>query len=101
MSEGVIQQTGRTANTPSIASDTTALAANAARIAWGIQNLGQNALFVRFGASASTTVFHKVLKGGAANDDGSGGTLDQMEGLVWTGVVTIAGTAPRYAVFEL
>lgn len=89
------------ANIPSIASDTTALASNTARAGWMIQNLGQNALFVRLGAAASTTVFHIVLKAGTSNDDGTGGTVAQTAGVVYTGVITIAGTSPRYAVMEL
>jgi len=90
-----------TSNTPSIASDTTALAANSNRGAWMIQNLGQNALFVRFGASASTSVFHVVLKAGTGNDDGTGGSFAQEAGVIWTGIVSIAGTSPRYVVTEL
>lgn len=101
MSEGVIHATGATSNTPSIASDATAIAANASRIGWSIQNLGQNALFVRLAASASTTVFHVVLKAGAANDDGSGGFISQFEGVVYTGIITIAGTSPRYTALEI
>jgi len=89
------------ANVPSIASDTTALAANTARAGWMIQNLGTNPLFVRLGASASTSVFHVVLKGGTGNDDGTGGTVSQTDGVVYTGVITIAGTLPRYVVMEL
>ena len=97
----VIYPTTGNANTPSIASDTTALAANTKRIAWHIQNLGQNPLFVRLGASASTTVFHFILKAGTANDDGIGGICSNSEGVVYTGVITIAGTSPRYTVLEL
>ena len=89
------------ANTPSITSDVTALAANRARGAWMIQNLGTNALFVRFGAGASSSVFHIVLKGGTGNDDGSGGVLAQEAGVIWWGIVSIAGTSPRYTVTEL
>jgi hypothetical protein len=90
-----------TANTPEIASATTALAANPVRGAWMIQNLGQNALFVRLGTGASTSVFHVVLKAGSANDDGTGGTFAQENGIIWTGIVSIAGTSPRYTVTEL
>lgn len=89
------------ANTPSIASDATALAANSQRGAWMIQNLGQNALFVRLGTGASSTVFHIVLKAGTANDDGTGGTFAQEAGVIWTGIVSCAGTSPRYTVTEL
>ena len=88
-------------NTPSIASSTTALAANSERGAWMIQNLGQNQLFVRLGTGASTTVFTVVLKAATANDDGTGGTFAQEAGVIWTGEVSIAGTSPRYTVTEL
>lgn len=101
MNYGSVYSTGAATNTPSIASAATALSANSARIGWGIQNLGTNALFVRLGESASVTLFHKVLKGGSGNDDGNGGSLDMEAGVVYTGVVTIAGTSPRYTVWEL
>jgi hypothetical protein len=96
----IIRQTSDT-STPAIASDATALAANSARIGFSIQNLGTNALFVRLGASASTSLFHFVLKAGSGNDDGNGGLLTMTEGVIYTGVVTIAGTSPRYTVLEI
>lgn len=89
------------ANTPSILSGATALSANDRRVGWKIQNLGQNALYVLLGSGASTTVFHEALRAGSANDDGIGGTLSQMDGVVYTGIVTVAGTSPRYAVTEI
>lgn len=95
----VLHQT-QTANTPAIASATIALAANPARSAWMIQNLGTNALFVLLGTGASTTVFHAVLKAGTGNDDGTGGSLAQENGTIYTGAITIAGTSPRYVVTE-
>lgn len=88
------------ANTPSIASAATALASNTKRIAWNIQNLGQNALFVLLGSGASSSVFHFVLKAGSANDDGTGGAVGQETGVIYTGIITIAGTSPRYTVLE-
>lgn len=88
------------ANTPSIASAATALASNTKRIGWNIQNLGTNALFVLLGSGASTTVFHVVLKAGTGNDDGSGGTIGQEMGVIYTGIITIAGTSPRYTALE-
>lgn len=66
-----------------------------------IQNLGTNPLFVRFGAGASSTVFHIVLKGATVQDDGTGGSVAQEVGTMWTGVVSIAGTSPRYTAMEL
>lgn len=97
----ILSQSTNTANTPSIASSATALAANITRTQWSIQNLGTNPLFVRLGASASTSVFHVVLKAAAGNDDGSGGVVSQDTGAVYCGVITIAGSSPRYTVLEM
>ena len=87
-------------NVPAIISSATALASNPARVGWSIQNLGQNELFVLMGTGASTSVFHTVLKKGTANDDGTGGSVGQEQGVVYTGIITIAGTSPRYVVTE-
>lgn len=81
--------------TSGIASAATALATNDKRRTVIIQNLGTNALFVKLGAGASTTDFTVVLKGGTANDDGLGGTLS-FDTLSYTGIITVAGTSPRY-----
>lgn len=89
------------ANTPAIASAATAIASNNNRRGWSIQNSGTNALYVLLGSGASTSVFHFVLKGGTGNDDGTGGSVSQTNGVVYTGIVTIAGTSPRYVVMEL
>lgn len=86
-------------NTPAIASAATALAAGERR-GWMIQNSGTNPLFVLMGSGASTTVFHMVLKGGTGNDDGNGASYAENVGAVWQGIVTIAGTSPRYIVTE-
>lgn len=89
------------ANTPAlITSAGTAISASTSgnRKGWSIQNLGTNAVFVREGAGASTTVFHHVLKGGTGQDDGQGGSYEQMVGNVWQGEVSIAGTSPRVTV---
>lgn len=90
-----------TANTPAIIATATAIPANLNRGAWMIQNLGTNALFVLLGSGASTSVFHVVLKGGTGNDDGLGGLISQSSGVVYTGIITIAGTSPRYTTLEL
>ena len=90
------------ANTPSILTSAgTAIAANTDRRGWEIQNLETNPLFVRLGASASATVFHFVLKGGSGDDDGQGGSVGQSSGAVYTGIITVAGTTPRFTVTEL
>lgn len=88
------------ASTPSIASAATALAANKARLGWFIQNLGTNTLYVLLGAAASTSVFTVALKAGSGNDDGSGGVASQEDGVVYNGIITIAGSSPRYTATE-
>ena len=90
-------------NTPSIASDSTAIAAasTGGRRGWSIQNNGTNVLFVRLGASASTSVFHFSLKAGTGNDDGTGGSVEQTVGAVFQGEISIAGTSPRYVALEM
>lgn len=88
-------------NTPEILSSTTALEANEQRGAFTIQNLGTNPLFVKFGTGASSSVFNIVLKAGTGNDDGTGGTLSMEGSTMWTGIISVAGTSPRYTVTEL
>lgn len=95
----VVYQTAKV-NTPSILSTATALASNPQRNGWQIQNVGTNPLFVLLGSGASTTVFHFVLKGGTGASDGLGGNASQTSGTVYTGIITIAGTAPLYVVLE-
>lgn len=90
------------ANTPSILTSAgTAIVANAARLAWSIQNLGTNPLFILRGTGASTTVFHTVLKGGTGTDDGTGGSIAEESGTVYNGIITVAGTSPRFCVTEI
>lgn len=91
----------KNANTPSIASAATALAANDKRVGFSIQNLGTNPLFVLLGDGATTSVFHYVLRAGTGTDDGTGGVLTMADSAVYTGIVTIAGTSPRYTVLEM
>lgn len=93
--------TTQAANVPSIQSSATALAANPARIAWSIQNLGTNALYVLRGTGASTTVFHTVLKAGTGNDDGTGGSISEEAGTIYNGILTVGGSSPRYVVTEI
>lgn len=89
-----------TANTPSILTDATGIPANAARSSWSIQNTGTNPLFVRLGGTASSTVYHYVLKGGSADSDGLGAMVAQTAGVVFTGAISVAGTTPKYVVME-
>lgn len=89
------------ANTPAVISASTALASNANRRGFMIQNQGTNPLFVLFGNGASITVFHMVLRGGTGAKDGLGGSFTQFGGVVYTGEITVAGTSPSYTVTEL
>ena len=95
-------QPSSNANVPSIQTSTTALAdSGGRRIAWNIQNLDTNVLYVCMGTTASATVFHVVLKAGTGSKDGSGGTVGQENGVIFTGPVYVysAGT-PSYTVLE-
>lgn len=88
-------------NVPAIVTSAgTALAANSERLGWQIQNTGTNPLFVNLGGTASASVFHSVLKGSAVAEDGSGGSMSQTTGTVYTGAITVAGTSPRFVVLE-
>lgn len=59
-----------------------------------IQNLGTNPLYVKLGASASTSDFDFVLRGGAGNDDGTGGIFSE-DTLSYTGIISVAGSGVR------
>ncbi len=96
----IVNQQTKNVNTPSISSASTALASNTARTAWMIQNLGTNPLYILKGTGASTTVFHVVLKAGSVNDDGTGGSFAEEAGTIYSDIVTVAGTSPRYVVTE-
>ncbi len=96
----VCQQTTNV-NIPSKKSAALAIASNTARTGWSIQNLSTNPLFVSMGVTAATTsVFHVVLKAATGADDGSGGSVGQEEGVVFTGDITIAGSSPSYTTTE-
>ncbi|TXG77189.1 hypothetical protein E6Q11_03150 [Candidatus Dojkabacteria bacterium] len=95
-----INQASVVANRSGIASAATALSANENRRKLIIQNLGTNPLFVKFGAGASTTSFDLILKVAGGADDGTGGFYES-DNVVYTGIVTIAGTTPRYTATEI
>lgn len=90
------------ANTPTLATSTTVLAANPARLAFTIQNQDTAALKVCFGGTASSTVYHIVLKASTGAADGTGGTVSMEAGTVFNGAITCfsAGT-PSYTVLEI
>lgn len=79
----------------------TLLAANSARIGFSIQNNGTTAAKIAFG-TASTSVFHFVLKGGTADNDGTGGSLVFNTGAVYNGLITVFGaTSAKLSVLEI
>lgn len=91
-------------NTPAILSPSTGdtvLAANSARITFMIQNLGTNKLYVKFGTGATTSVFHCILAGCTAQDDGTGGSISMEAGTIYNGAISVAGTSPRLVVTEI
>lgn len=81
--------------------NTTALPINSARVGLMIQNQGTNPLFVYFGAGASSSVYNFILKASTGAADGTGGSFSMTAGVVYRGVITIAGTSPSYSVLEL
>jgi len=90
-------------NTPAIVTEAgTALAAKTSgnRRGWFIQNVGTNPLFIRLGGTASSTVFHFVIKGGTGDSDGLGGSVGEKQGAVYQGIITVAGTTPKFVVQE-
>lgn len=89
-----------TTTTPSIATANATVATLSAGEKLILQNLHTTALAVRYGASASTTVFTYILKGGSATDDGLGGStvIDD-----WIGAVSVAAMtgSPRFVASKL
>ncbi len=88
-------------NTPAILTDATGIPTNSDRRAWSIQNVGTNPLFIRLGGTASSTVFHFVLKGGTGDSDGIGAMISQTVGVIFTGAISVAGTSPKYVIMEM
>lgn len=90
--------TSSAATTASVQSAATALDGNGSRIGAIIQNNGTNVLYVYLGSGASTTVRSFTLKAASVNDDGTGGMI--VLGNSYNGIITIAGTSPRYDATE-
>jgi len=62
-----------------------------------MQNLGTNPLFVKFGASASTSDFDLILPAATGSDNGTGGAQQfPLGGLTAGTTVSVAGTSPRF-----
>jgi hypothetical protein len=96
----VSSQTKQTASAPSSFTPATA-DASVFTLAAGekgfIQNLGTNPLFVKRGAGATSSSFNYVLAASAEVDDGTGGSLVIDD---FVGVVSVAGTTPRFIAWK-
>lgn len=90
-----IESSSQVHSTTGITSSSVALQENLNRRDIIIQNLGTNTLYIKFGENATTTDFNLILKGGDANNDGNGGVVSYSN-LSYTGVISVAGTSPRY-----
>lgn len=77
-----------------------ALQANDARVYCQIQNVGANPIYLLFGdGTPSASLYHQILKAGSAALDGAGGIYQSGE-VVYTGKISVGGTAPTYVAFE-
>lgn len=75
--------------------------ANQNRRFFSIQNLGTNPVYVYLGAGAvAGTTFTEVIKAGTLQDDGLGGSYKSLS-VVYTGIISIDGTAPRVIITEI
>lgn len=87
-------------STPS-GSNGLALIGNQGRKTWFVQNHSTGgALFVRFGASASTQNYNVVLKSASDVFAADGGTFSD-DGARWRGDVYCSGQNPNYIIWEL
>lgn len=91
-----VMKTRTTSGTGILTAAGTALVASPARVSYKIQNLDTDALFVKEGSGASITDFTYVLAGGTLADDGTGGSYDSPSDQVYVGIITVAGTTPRF-----
>jgi len=66
-----------------------------------IQNQATTALFIKFGAGCTTTVYDLVLKGGTGAADGNGGVWMPTIDFVYTGIITVASAStPSYTAID-
>lgn len=78
----------------------TVFTADTARVYFQIQNVGTNPLYLKLGTGASSTDYHEILKAGTGALDGSGG-LYKSGTVVYTGAVSVGGTAPTYVAYQI
>lgn len=91
-------QSSTISNSTISGSNGTVLAANANRLELFVQNLATGALFVKYGADASSSSFNFVLAANSASNAGDGGSLSDQ---AYTGVVSVSGAVgPSYISWE-
>lgn len=97
-----VTPTGRVNTTePTVQISTTALPVNVNRQGWQIQNQDTSPLKVCLGGTASATVFNMVLKASGLAEDGTGGSFSELDGTVFTGLITVYSTGtPSYTILE-
>lgn len=96
-----IYQTQAVTSSAGLKTSTTALVANKARLGFILQNQTNAILFVKFGAGCTTSDYDLTLKAGTGAADGTAGSTFQMEGIVFTGVISVAAAGtPSYTVTE-
>jgi len=62
-----------------------------------VQNLATGALYVKYGASASSNSFNFVLAAATASGAGDGGSLSDLN---YSGIVSVSGSSPSYICWE-
>lgn len=100
MTQGIAQRSQVNSTTAGPVTTTTALASFPDRVGFSIQNQAATALFVKFGAGCTTSVYDLVLKAGTGAADGLGGILTNI-GVVYTGIITVASaTTPSFTAID-
>jgi hypothetical protein len=77
------------------------LASNERRVYAQVQNIGANPVYLLMGSgTASAANCHEILKAGTAATDGTGGIF-KTGTVVYTGAITVGGTAPTCLSYEI
>ena len=96
------QQLSSQTSAGGLQTSTTVLSASKGRTSFMIQNQDNtHELYIAFGVTASSSIYHLVLPAATGAHNGTGGSVAQENGMVFSGVITCysAGT-PSYTVFE-
>jgi len=98
---GIIYNTLQATSSSGPKTSTTALTSNPNRIGFILQNQDNAKLYVKWGAGCSTSDYDMILKAGTAAADGTAGSVSMMEGIIYTGVISVASAGtPSYTITE-